>query len=331
MTIITVKTQDELDAALKKYSEDDSVTIVINSSNGGWLYLSETGLVTVQVSGSAKVEAHGSSMVQAYGSATVEAFGSTTVEAYGAAKVWAYGTATVRAYSSATVQVSGSATVEASGLTTVWAFDSSTVVAYGSATVRAHNSATVKAYDTATVEVRDSVTVWAYDSATVRAHDTATVEASSHVAVHLHSARVTHFGGVIIDVTSLDPSDPQVWSDHTGAQIENGSVVLYKAVDDYLTAGHGYRPTAYPLGQDVTAPDWRDDHECGGGLHASPHPHQARFYAPHATRLLKVTVPLEDIRPIPGDVAKVKAQTLYVECEVTMTGDPITQGEMNLP
>ena len=279
MTEITVKTQAELDEALKHHSADPLATIIINSPPGVWLHLSASGSATVVAYDTATVEAHDSATVQAYDSAAVVAYGSTTVQAY------------------------------------------------GSTTVRAYDSATVRAYDSATVRAYGSTTVRAYGSATVEAYGSATVEASSHVAVHLHSARVSHSGGVIIDGASLDLTDPQAWADYTGAQVQDGRVVLYKAVDDQLAAGHGHRPTTYPLGQEVTAPDWRDDNRCGGGLHASPHPHQARSYAPRATRMLKVTAPLEDIRSIPGSTAKAKAETLRVEFEVTMTGDPITEGD----
>ena len=227
--------------------------------------------------------------------------------AYGSATVRAYGSATVRAYDSATVRAYGSATVEAYGSATVEAYGSATVEAYGSATVRAYGSATVRAYG----------------SATVRAYGSATVRASAYVAVHLHSARVTLSGGVVIDVTRLDLTDPQTWAEYTGATVIDDTVTLYKAVDADLHAGHGYRLTAYPVGEDVTASDWRDDHDCGRGLHASPHPHQALSYAPAATRMLEVTVPLADLRPIPGGAAKAKARTVHVVREVTLDGAPL--------
>ncbi|QAY70032.1 hypothetical protein ET471_08280 [Xylanimonas protaetiae] len=144
------------------------------------------------------------------------------------------------------------------------------------------------------------------------------------MAVHLHSARVTLTGGVVIDVTGLDLTDPQTWVDYTGAEVIDDRVVLYKAVDDELRAGHSYRLTAYPVGEDVTAPDWRDDHGCGYGLHASPHPHQALAHYGDAKRMLRVTVPLADLRPIPGGTAKAKAATVHVLDEVSLDGEPLS-------
>jgi hypothetical protein len=230
------------------------------------------------------------------------------------------------------VTASGSATVRASGSATVRASGSATVTAYDSATVRASDSATVRASDSATVRASGSATVTASDSATVRASDSATVRAGSYVAVHLHSARVTLTGGVVLDVTALDLTDPQTWVGYTGAKVSKTRrtvdgrrttvelVTLYKAVDADMQAGRSYIPTTYPVGQDVTASDWRDNHHCGHGLHTSPHPHQALVYYPEATRMLEVTVPLSDLRPIPGGTAKAKARTVHVVREVTLDG-----------
>ena len=214
-----------------------------------------------------------------------------------------------------TVRAFGSASVQAFGSATVRAFDSATVQAFDSATVRASGSASVQASGSATVQ--------AFDSASVQASGSASVQGASHVAVHLHSARVTVSGGVVIDVTALGLTDPQAWVDYTGAEVRDGLVVLYKSVDRTLAAGHSHRTTLYPIGETVTAPDWRDDHECGGGLHASPHPHQSLHYYPGAERMLEVTVPLADLRPIPGGVAKAKARMVTVVREVALDGGAI--------
>ncbi len=346
MTTRTVTTQADLDAALA----DESVTTIhIESPRGVWLRLEASGSATVQAYGSATVEASGSATVQAYGSATVEAsgsatvqaygsatvqasgsatveaygsatvqaYGSATVQAYGSATVQAYDSATVRAYGSATVQASGSATVEASGSATVQAYGSATVQAYGSATVQAYGSATVQAYDSATVQAYDSATVRAYGSATVRAYGSATVTATPHVAVHLHSARATVTGGVVIDLTRLDLTDPRTWCEHHGVDITaGGEALLYKAVGPDLRAGEDYIPTVYEIGATVEATDWRDDHRCGGGLHVSPRPAQARRYR-HGTdaRYLRVAAPLADIRPISADKCKTRQVRVLAEVD----------------
>ena len=203
----------------------------------------------------------------------------------------------------------------------VWIEVGGSAGASGSATVTASGSATVTASGSATVRAYDSATVTAYDSATVTASGSATVRASKFVAVHLHSARVTIQGGVVIDVTGLDLDDPQTWIDYTGATVTDGHVTLYKAVDDKYQAGQEYKLTTYTVGADVTATDWRDDNDCGGGLHVSPRPWQALAYRTDATRMLEVTVPVVDIRPIGPD--KIKARTVHVVREVTLDGEPL--------
>ena len=243
--------------------------------------------------------------LQVRGSATVEASGSATVRASGSATVRASGSATVRASGSATVEASGSATVRASGSATVEAWDSATVEASGSATVEASGSATVRAWGSATVE--------AWDSATVRA--------SSHVAVHLHSGRATVAGGVLIDHTTIDLTDPQTWCDYHGVPVVDGIATLHKAVGDDWSTDRG---TDYSPGSLPEAPDWRDDHECGGGLHFSPHPRQSRSYYLKATRYLAVGVALADLRPIAGGTPKAKAPRVVIACrEVDIDGKEV--------
>ena len=150
----------------------------------------------------------------------------------------------------------------------VWLYLSSS----DSAMVRAYGSAMVRAYGSATVE--------AYDSATVRAYDSATVEAAKYVAVHIFSARATINGGVPIDLTKLDLKKLDDWIDYTGCSVEDDTLTVYKAVRDDLKSAHQFH---YPIGEQVTDPKWTDDHDCGGGLHFSPAPHQAREYDREAT------------------------------------------------
>ncbi len=195
-----------------------------------------------------------------------------------------------------------------------------TVRASGLATVRASGSATVRAYDSATVHAYDSATVHASGSATVHASDSATVHATPKVAVHLHSGRCAIAGGVLIDHTSIDLHDPQTWCDYHGVPTVDGIATVHKAVDDAWTTGRGtdYRPGATP-----SAPDWRDDHECGGGLHFSPHPWQAGEYMPDAPRFVAVGVAVADLRPILGAIPKCKAPRVVSPCvEVKIDGTP---------
>ncbi|MGN6245155.1 MAG: DUF7666 domain-containing protein [Motilibacteraceae bacterium] len=162
-------------------------------------------------------------------------------------------------------------------------------------------------------------------SATVSASGSATVHAGSHTAVHLRSARATIDGGVLIDHTTLNLTAPADWCDYHGVQVTDGNALLYKAVNANLTSDHG---TTYPLGETVTAPDWRDTYECGNGLHFGPTPHHAdAYHSGHdGTRYLAVHVPLQVLRPITdGGTAKCKAQSCTVLHEVDVAGRPVEQ------
>ena len=275
MTERTVRTQVELDQAL-----DDSVEwIEVRSEAGVWLEVFNSDSATVR----------------AYGSATVRAYGSATVTAYGSATVTASGSATVRAYDSATVTAYGSATVRA----------------YGSATVRAYDSATVRAYDSATVTAYDSATVRAYDSATVRAYDSATVTAGSHTAVHLHSGHARIEGGVVIDHLAVNETDPHVWCDYHGVQVEDGIATVYKAVNDQWTT---YRGVDYSPGALPSCIDFAPTNECGGGLHFGPTPGHALAYHSGATKFVAVGVRVDELVPITGDTAKCKVPRVVRAC-----------------
>jgi hypothetical protein len=154
----------------------------------------------------------------------------------------------------------------------------------------------------------------------VTACDSSTVRATPYVAVHLHSQRVTLSGGVVIDVPALDQTDVETWCNYTGAERDGKSVVVYKAVDADLKSERGH---AYPIGTTVKAADWTETNDCGGGLHFSPSPVQAQHYFLIATRFLACKVKAEDLRPIPGSVAKCKARKAKVLHEVDIHGRKI--------
>jgi len=228
----------------------------------------------------------------------------------------------VAAWGSSRVVARDSSRIVARDSSSVEARDSSRIEARDCSRIEARGYSSVKAWDSASVEAWGSSSVEAWGSASVHARGEATVTAGTHVAVHLHSAQATVTGGVVIDVTSLDLTDPQTWCDYHGVTVRDGRAVLYKAVDGGLVAGHGYRPTTYTVGRTVAAGDWRDDYECGGGLHASPSPHHARIYCPaEQPRFLRVSAPVESIRPIEDD--KCKAACWLVEAEVDMWREEI--------
>ena len=218
----------------------------------------------------------------------------------------------VTARDSSTVTARDSSTVRACGSSTVAAYDSSTVAAYDSSTVRAYDSSTVTAYDSSTVTAYDSSTVTARDSSTVTAYDSSTVWAyDSGVAVHLHSGAAKVDGGVVIDHTTERDMTPAQWCDYHGVKVEGGIAYVYKAVDGEWTTDRGFD---YSPGATPKAPDWRDDRECGHGLHFSPSPAQALAYHCEASRFVRVGVSLDTLRPIYGGTAKCKAPRVVVPC-----------------
>lgn len=180
---------------------------------------------------------------------------------------------------------------------------------------------TLSSSGSARVVASGSAHVVARGSAHVVAWDSAHVEARPYVAVHLHSARATVEGGVVIDIASLDLTDPAVWCGMQGVDITDGRAVVYKAVNDDLRSEHGN--TNYPLGGTVTAPDWRNDGKCGGGLHFGPTPKHAQAYNSAATRFLACSIPVDAACGIPGGTAKIKARECVVLYEVDVDGKPI--------
>jgi hypothetical protein len=210
------------------------------------------------------------------------------------------------------------------------AYGSSRVVAYGSSRVVAYGSSSVEAYDSSSVEAYDSSRVEANGTSQVHAKRNSTVKATTNVAVHLHSATATVEGGVLIDVRNLDLEDAATWCAHHGVKIRDGRAVLYKALEDDLTTGRQFgHPTVYTAGSDLVCPDWRDDNDCGGGLHLSPAPSHARQYNLDATRYMRCTAALDDLRPIldSASAPKCKVRALRVEAEVDLWRDEVTPAE----
>ena len=209
--------------------------------------------------------------------------------------------------------------VHACGSSSVTAYDSATVTAGGSSSVTAGGSATVHAYDSASVT--------AYDSATVTAGGSSSVTAGAYTAVHLHSARVTHTGGVLIDCTTIDETDPATWAEYHGAQVEDGIVTLYKALPQNLTSGSDCgRHTVWPTSGDIECDDFEATDKRGHGLHLSPTPGHAWAYLSDESRprFLEVTAPLGSIVPVTGGMAKCKVARCTVVREVDVMGRPVT-------
>jgi predicted DNA-binding transcriptional regulator AlpA len=302
MTAVT--TQSELDAALARGDAE----IIVDSPSGVWLTVTGDGSSSVEAWGSSRVVAWGSSRVVARGSSSVEAWGSSRVVARGSSRVVAWDSSSVEAWGSSRVVARGSSSVEARGSSSVEAWGSSRVVAWDSSSVEAWGSSRVEAWDSSSVE--------AWGSSRVEAWGSSRVVAAKYVAVHLHSQRVNLTGGVVIDMTTLDHSDPQTWVDLHGGKVSRGRLTVYKGVNADLISAHG---TTYPIGKTVTCDDWKSTADCGNGLHFSPSPISTESYRT-PVRYLECTVLLSEIVPL-GD--KIKAPRCKVVREVDRFGDPI--------
>ena len=291
-----VTTQKELDAAVEAGESE----IIIDSPAGVWL----------TVKGSSRVVAWGSSRVVARESSRVEAWESSRVEAWESSRVVAWGSSRVVAWGSSRVVARGSSRVEARE----------------SSRVEAWESSSVEAWESSSVEARESSRVVARESSRVVARESSRVVASKYTAVHLYSARATVTGGVVINIAALDLTRLTDWADYHGVEIVDDEVIVYKAVDADLRSARGFE---YPIGETVTCPDWDPVPECGGGLHLSPHPAQARDYYRGAARFLRCAVPVDALTIIDGDATymtpKLKARTVRVLCEVDVHGREINK------
>jgi len=149
-------------------------------------------------------------------------------------------------------------------------------------------------------------------SATVRASGSATVRAGKYVAIHVAASGrsgITITGGVVIETP--DVVDAASWVDYHGADVVDGRVAVFKALDDDWSTDNARRVgIAYVPGTEVVeAPDWAPVAECGRGLHASARPDAALAYNPGATRYVRCRAKLDELVVI--DEAKIKAPRLY--------------------
>ena len=282
-----VATQAEFDEAVA----EKIPTIYIESPEGVWL--------TIRNTGSSRVIALGLSYIDARGSSHVIARGDSHVRAWDSSRVTARGSSHVIARESSRVEARGS----------------SHVAAWDSSHVEASGDSHVKAWDSSRVTARESSHVEAWGSSHVGAWGSSHVIASTYTAVHLHSQAVTlNSTGAVVDCTAIDLSDVAIWCDYYGIKINDGKAIVYKGVDNDLVAGHPYIPTTYSIGKTVTASDWKNTTDCGYGLHFSPSPAATKNYS-DAQRFLACEIDLENLVPL-GDKCKAPSARVLYEVDV---------------
>jgi hypothetical protein len=175
------------------------------------------------------------------------------------------------------------------------------------------------------VEAWESSHVVAWESSHVEAWGSSHVVAGPLVAVRSWDPTVKVIGGITLPLPKL--TSPEEWCAYYGVPIEDGVVVLYKAVTDDYKSGYGL---CYAPGTTPEAVDWDDGaQECGGGLHFCPHPLQAKIYRTAATRYVACPVALSDMRaPRPDDryINKIKARCVCAPIvEVDRNGRPLKE------
>ena len=193
----------------------------------------------------------------------------------------------------------------------VYSNKDSNVTARGNSNVTARGNSNVTAWGNSNVTAWENSNVTAWGNSNVTARENSNVTASPHVSVHLHSARAKITGGVVIDVTAIDLTDPQTWCDEYGVTVVDGIATVYKAVNDAWSTDRGFD---YSPGATPEALDWTPDNECGGGLHFGPTPTHAKDYHPEATKYVAVGVELATLRPILSGTAKCKAPKVVRPC-----------------
>jgi hypothetical protein len=203
----------------------------------------------------------------------------------------------------------------------LWGSSSAVLRESSSAVLRESSSAVLRESSSAVLRESSRAVLWGSSSA--HAHDKACVKSAPLCAVFLHSSTVDVSGGVILDHSKVADMDGAAWCEYHGVKVSRGIATLYKAVNDQWTTDRG---TDYSPGSKPKCDDWRDDGECGGGLHFGPTPRHAKSYQPDATRFLAVGVRVSELRPIHdlSSVAKAKAPRVVRPCvEVDIDGNPV--------
>lgn len=338
---VTVTTQVELDAAI---NNPDVGCVHIDSPREQGLHLDTNK--QIELLGSTFVLLRGGSSVIAWNDSLVVAQNNSSVVARDNSFVMARDNSFVKARDSSSVEARDSSSVTARDNSSVVASENSFINAWDFSHIKASGKTFVNAQDNSSITARDNSCVTALGDSLVVATGNSSIEvginsrvvasglarvfvhsgtvtAGPHVVVYLYGEQRRVTGGVLIDLTALDLTDPATWCEHYRVRLDNaGRAVLYKATGSDLTTGLLYNtPTTYAIGTEVTCPDWRPDNRCGGGLHLSPHPRLADGYTdiPRAQRrYLRVTADLGDLDPI--DSTKCKVKRCWVEAEVDIQG-----------
>lgn len=110
----------------------------------------------------------------------------------------------------------------------------------------------------------------------------------------------------------------EAWLHYYGFEPDDGGcITVYKAVNDENRSDKGM---TYTVGAIIECDDWRDDNQCGGGLHFCATPFQTHKYT-NGRKYLACKVEVSKLKVIPPD--KIKAPICFVEREVNIAADPV--------
>ena len=341
MTEVIVRTQGELDAALKDpanraimIASEDDVTLDV-SGTAGKIVGARSGILRVcgaaqvgRVSGDARIwDVSGDARIESVsgdarigdvsGDARIgDVYGDAQVgDVSGDALIWGvYGDARIESvYGDARIEsVSGDAQVGR---------------VYGDARIGdvSGDARIGDVYDRARIR-----RVFDYAQVSLYGHARVEHPLGAHAVAYLHSPNAWASGAHVIDMTKVDLHDPETWAAHKAADLVDGEVILWKALGESKTSGERFGcPVTWEAGYSVSCDDWDPTPECGGGLHLSPYPREAITYLKDATRMFKCVATLTDIVPIiyNNDSDKCKVKSVRVIEETNIDGTPLLASE----
>jgi len=141
--------------------------------------------------------------------------------------------------------------------------ESATLWDQASATLWGQASATLWDQASATLGDQASATLRDHASATLRDHASATLGPCA--VAWLRSPHATAKGGTVI----TPPATAEEWVQRAGLDVVDGTVTLFKAVDDDFVSSRGFK---YQPGTTPEAHDFDAEIECGAGLHFAASP-----------------------------------------------------------
>ena len=340
---ITVTTQAELNAAINAGDPDiiidsspNETALILRGNSSATLWgnsraiLRDSSSAILRDSSSADLRDNSSAILRDSSSAVLQGDSrailwgdsSAVLQGNSSAILWGRSSATLWGRSSATLWGNSRAILQGNSSATLWGDSSAILGGDSSAILQGDSRADLR--DNSRADLRDNSWADASGASSLRLHDRSSATAGPFVAIHRYSGLATVQGGVLIDLSAVQETDPTAWCEAHGVTVYDGVASLYKATDSDLTAGHGYHSTRYDVGSEPVAADFQADHGCGHGLHLSPTAQQATTYRPEAVRWVRVEVPVGEIVPIPsllsGQVAKCKVRTCRVVAEVDVLG-----------